>query len=161
MCLPNTPGHGRKQLWPDTWPRPWTLGNTDPARRRFREEWDALVEVHIPALNAADHLFLLDDGTGRTRVGADLASGTEFICAEAVGRSGDERHIRGDARQTHPRSKLSADQGSVLAEFTEARCNGRGNKNQGVRRGAGIGCGAVSLRANPIRERIRRAGAPR
>src|ERR1700677_1378827 len=109
-CLTKPAGHGGKEFRPDTRPRPRTLGNTDPARRLLRKEWNALVKVHIPALNAAHQLLLLAYGAGRTLVGADLAGGAEFICAEAVGRSGNERHIRRDARQTYSRSELAADQ---------------------------------------------------
>src|SRR5450432_2599569 len=135
MCLPNAPGHGGKQLRPDSWPGEWTLGNTDSARSRFGEVRDALVEIHIPAFHAANHLLLRDDGVGRTRVGADLAGGAEFVCAKAGGCSGDERHIRGDARQTYPRSEFWTDQGAVLAQFSKTRRNGRRNQNHGSSRG--------------------------
>src|ERR1700722_20893059 len=119
MCLPNTPGHGGKQLWPNSRPGEWTLGNTDPARRRFGEIRNALVEVHIPAFYAANHLLLRDYGARRAGVGADLAGGAERVAPDAGRCSGDERHIRGDTCQTHPRSEFWTDQRAVLAEFSQ------------------------------------------
>lgn len=133
MRLFNAPGHGGKQLRPGSGPGEWTLGNVDPARRRFGEEWDALIKVHIPALSAANHLLLRGYGTGRTRVGADLAGGAEFICAEAVGCSRHQRQVSGHAGETHARPEVPAYQRAVLAEFAQAGGNGRRDQKQGVR----------------------------
>src|SRR5580700_9515225 len=152
MCLPNAPRHGGKQLRPDSRPGEWALGNTDPARRRLSEVRNALVEVHIPAFHAANHLLLRSNGGGRTRIGTYLAGGAELVCAKASGWSGDERHISSDARQTYSRSKLWTDQRAMLAKFSKTGRNGRRNQDHGARRGTGIGVGAVSLRSNPIRK---------
>jgi hypothetical protein len=43
-------------------------------------------------------------------MGADLAGSAEFVRAEAIGRSCDERHVSGNTGKTHTRSEAPADQ---------------------------------------------------
>src|SRR5436190_6733318 len=53
-ALAKPPGHRGEQLGTNVRSSPWAHGNADPARGRFGEVRDALVEVHVPALHAAD-----------------------------------------------------------------------------------------------------------
>ena len=98
--------------------RPGAFGDADAARGGLGKEGDALVEVDIPAFDAADHLFFRADGAGRAGVGADLAGGTKLVGTEAVGCCGDQGHIGGDAGEPHARSEMTADERTMLAKFT-------------------------------------------
>src|ERR1700733_11629607 len=110
MPLIKAAGHRGEQLRTHVRPCPRAHGNADPTRCRFSEVWDALIEVHIPALLAADQLLVFDNGARRTRVGADLAGLAEFVPAESVGRSGHQRHVGRDTGKTYTRSEVPADQ---------------------------------------------------
>jgi hypothetical protein len=80
---------------------------------------------------------MFGDCARRTGVGADLAGLAEFVSSEAVGRSGYQRHVRGDTRKTHTRTKSPADQGTVLAQFTQAGGNRWGDQEQRIRESPG------------------------
>ena len=100
-CLTKTSSHRGEQLRTHVRARPGTRGKADSARCRFSKVGDALIEVHVPALDATDHLFVLGDGSRRARPGADLAGRAEFVCAEAVGRGCDQGHVGGDPGETY------------------------------------------------------------
>src|ERR1700677_4978381 len=66
--LTNAPRHRGEQLRPHVWPCPRALGNADPTGCRFSKVWDALIEIHIPALHAAHQLLVFGNRGRGTRV---------------------------------------------------------------------------------------------
>jgi len=117
--------HCRKKFRAHLWDGPRTHGNADSACCSFREVRDALVEIHVPTIDAAHHLLLFDNGARRTLTRTDLAGLTEIVGTEAVRLGRQERHVGCDGGESHPCPEMAADDGSVFSEFAQAGRDGR------------------------------------
>ena len=107
--------HRRKQLRSNLWSRPRALCDADTAGRRFGEVWDAFVEVHIPAFDAAHPLLALGNGAGRAGPRADLTVCAEIIGSEALWLGCDQGHVCCDSCEPQARAEVAIDEGAMLS----------------------------------------------
>lgn len=93
------------------------------------EEGQALVEIHVPLVCAADLLLLRIDRLGRAGVLADPAARAEGIDAMLARRRGGEGGIVQYGREPEVRTEIAVDDRAVLAKLAEAA--GQRRRDQG------------------------------